>query len=86
MHQYQFLDKMGNFEFLSPNSPKNGFCSQNFKNLNLDLESVSLRHYEYQFSDKMDKFEFLDTNLPKNGFWGQNFKNLSLDSELAPPI
>ena len=66
--------------------PKNGFCGQNFKNLNLDLESVSLRYYEYIFSDKADNFEFLGPNLPKNGFWGRNFKNLSLDSESTPPI
>ena len=75
-----------NFEFLGPNLPKNGFWGQNFKNLSLDLESVSLRYYEYQFSDKTDNFEFLDPNLPKNGFWGRNFKNLSLDSESTPPI
>ena len=82
-HVYQFLDKTDNFEFSGPNLPKNGFCSQNFKDLNLDLESVSLRYYEYQFSDKTENFEFLDPNLPKNEFWGQNFKNLSLDSEPA---
>ena len=73
----------GNFEFLGPNLPINGFCGQNFKILNLDLESVSLRYYEYQFSDKTDNFEFMDPNLPKNRFWGRNFKHLSLDSESA---
>ena len=70
---YQFLDKMDNFEFLGTNLPKNGFCGQSFKNLSLDLESVSLRYYEYQFSDIKDNFEFLDPNLPKSGFGGQNF-------------
>ena len=41
---YQFSDKTGNFEFLAPNLPKNGFWGQNFKNLSLVLESVSLRY------------------------------------------
>ena len=66
--------------------PKNGFWGQNFKNLNLDLESVSLRYYVHQFSDKTDNFAFLGPNWPKNGFWGRNLKNLSLDSESVPPI
>ena len=77
------LDKTDNFQFLGPNLPKKEFCGQNFKNLNLDLQSASLRYYVYQFSDIRDNFEFLDSNLPKNGFWGQNFKNLSLDAESA---
>ena len=77
---------MDNFEFLGPNLPKNGFWGRHFKNLSLDLESVSLRYYEHQFSDKTDNFEFLGPNLPKNGFWGRNFKNLSLDSESTSPI
>ena len=41
-HVHQLLDKTNNFEFLSPNLPKNEFWSRNFKNLSLDLESVSL--------------------------------------------
>ena len=69
---YQFLDKTDNFEFLSPNLPKNKFCGQNFNNLNLDLESVFLRYHEYQFSDKTYNFEFLGPNL--------------LDSESTPAI
>ena len=69
-------------DFLSPNLPKNGFWSKNFKNLSLVLKSASLRYYVYQFSDKRDNFEFLDTNLPKNWCWGKNFKNLILDSDL----
>ena len=80
-HVYQFSDKTDNFDFLGPHLPKNGFWSQNFKNLSPDLKSASLRYYVYQFSDKTDNFEFLGPNLPKNGFWGRNFKNLSLDSE-----
>ena len=60
---------------------QNRFWGQNFKNLNLDLESASLRYYVYQFSDIRDNFDFLDSNLPKNRFWGQDFKNLSLDLE-----
>ena len=70
----QFSDKMDNFEFLGPDLPKNRFWGQNFKNLSLDSESASLRHYVYQFSDKTDNFEFLGPNLPKNEFWGQDFK------------
>ena len=83
-HQvYQFLDKTDNFEFLGPNFPKNRFWGRNFKNLSLNLESVSLRYYVYQFSDKTDNSEFLGPNLPNNRFWGQNFKSLSLDLESA---
>ena len=78
---YQFSHKTDNFEFLGPNLPKNGFWSQNFKNLTLDLESASLRYYVYQFSDKTENFEFLGPNLPETGFYGRNFKNLSLDLE-----
>ena len=81
----QFSGKTDNFDFLSPNLPKNGFWGRNFKNLSLDSESASLRYYVHQFSDKTDNFEFLGPNLPKNGFWGRNFKNLSPNSESAPP-
>ena len=70
----QFSDKMDNFEFLGPDFPKNRFWGQNFKNLSLDSESASLRHYVYQCLDKTDNFEFLGPNLPKNEFWGQDFK------------
>ena len=59
------------------------FWSWNFKNVSLDSESVSLRHYVHQFSDKTDQFKFLGLNLPKIWFWGQNFKNLRLDLESA---
>ena len=83
---YQFLDKTDNFEFLGINLPKNGFWGQNFKNLRLDLESVSLRYYVYQFSNVKDNFEFFDPNLAKNEFWGQNFKNLRLVLKSTPPI
>ena len=69
-----------------PKLPKNGFWGRNFKNLNLDSESASLRHYVHQFSDKTDNFQFLGPNLPKSEFQGRNFKNLSLDSESAPPV
>ena len=72
---------MDNFEFLGPNLPKNIFWGRNFKNLNLDSESISLRSYVHQFLDKTDNFKFLGPYLPKNGFWSRNFKNLSLDSE-----
>ena len=71
---------------MEPKLPKNGFWGRNFKNLNLDLESASLRHYVHQFSDKTDNFQFLGPNLPKSEFQGRNFKNLSLDSESAPPV
>ena len=83
---YQFSDKKGTFDFLGPNSPKNGFWDRNFKNLSLDSESTSLRYYVHQFSNKTDTFDFLGPNLSKNGFWDRNFKNLSLDSESTPPI
>ena len=53
---YQFSDKMDNFEFLGPNSPKNGFWGRNLKNLSLDLESAFLRYYVHQFSDKTLNF------------------------------
>ena len=49
-HVYQFSDKTDTFDFLGPNLPKNGFWGRNFKNLNLDLESASLRYHMYQFS------------------------------------
>ena len=71
------------FEFLDSNLPKNGFWGRNFRNLNLDSESASLRYYGHQYSDKTDNFDFLGPNLTKNGFWGQNFKKISLDSESA---
>ena len=63
---YQFSDKIDNFEFWGPNLPKNDFRGRNFKNLSLDLESASLRHYVHQFSDKTDNFEFSDPNLPRH--------------------
>ena len=47
---YQFSDKTDTFDFLGPNLPKNGFWGRNFKNLNLDSESASLRYHMYQFS------------------------------------
>ena len=72
------------FEFLDSNLPKNGFWGRNFRNLNLDSESASLRYYVHQYSDKTDNFDFLGPNFPKNGFWDRNFKNISLDSELTP--
>ena len=75
--------KTNNFDLFDQNLLKYGFWGQNFKNLNLDLESVSLRYCEHQFSDKTENFEFLGPNSPKTGFWCQNFKNLSLDSESA---
>ena len=82
---HQFSDKTDNFEFLGPNLPQTAIFGQNLKNLNLDLESASLRYYVYQFSDKTGNSEFLGPNLPKNGLWGRNFKNLSLDLESTPP-
>ena len=38
------------------NFTKNEFWGQRFKNLSLDSESASLRHYMYQFSLQMDNF------------------------------
>ena len=74
------------FWIFRPKFAQKWILRSNFKNLNLDLESASLRYYLHQFSDKTDNFEFLGPNLPKNGFWGRNFKNLSLDLKSAPPI
>ena len=52
----QFSDIRGNFEFLDPNLPKNGFWGLNFKNLNLDLESTPPIYRVRQILVKMDKF------------------------------
>ena len=78
---YQFSDKTDTFDFMGPNLPKNRFWDRNFKNLSLDSESASLRHYVHQFSYRTDNFDFLAPNLPKIGFWCRNFENQSLDSE-----
>ena len=64
-HVGQFSDKADNFDFLGPNLPKNGFFSQNFKNLSLDLESAPPRYRVSQFSVKMDNFELFGLNLGK---------------------
>ena len=40
MYICQLSGKTGNFDFFSPNLPKNGFCGCDFKNLSLNLESV----------------------------------------------
>ena len=64
-HVYQFSDKTDIFDLLGPNLPRNGFWGQNFKNLNLDLESA-LRYYVYQFSDKTSNFEFLGSEFQKS--------------------
>ena len=44
-HVRQFSFKTDYFDFFGPNLPENGFWDQNFKNLSLDSESVSLRYY-----------------------------------------
>ena len=82
---HQFSDKRDNFECLGPNLPKNEFWGRNFKNINLDLESTSLRYFVHQFLDKTNNLQFLGPNLPKNGFWDQNIKSLNLDLESTPP-
>ena len=46
-YECQFSDKKDNFEFLTPNLPKNKFWGQNFKNLSLDSDLASLRYYVY---------------------------------------
>ena len=65
---YQFSDKTDNFDFLGPNLFKIEFWDRNFKNLSLDSESASLRHYVHQFSDKTDNFDFLAQICPKMDF------------------
>ena len=67
-HVCQFSEKMDNLEFLGPNLSKNG----NFKNLSLDLEAASLKHYVHQFS--ANNFEFLGPNLYKNWPLGSKFQ------------
>ena len=57
---HQFSNKMNNFEFLSPNVPKNWFWSRNFKNLILDSESTPSLHHVCQFSVRMDNIWFFD--------------------------
>ena len=71
---YQFSDLRNNFEFLDSNLPKNGFWGQNFKNLSLDLESVSLRYGEYQFSDKTDNFELFWPKFAQKWILGSKFQ------------
>ena len=61
----QFSDKTDNFDFLSPNLPKNGFWGQNFKNLSQDSESTPPTYLVSQVSVKMDNFEFFGLNLGK---------------------
>ena len=62
---HQFSDKTDNFEFLSPNLPKNGFWGRSFKNLSLDSESAPPMYHECQVSVKMDNFSFFGVNLGK---------------------
>ena len=75
---------MDNFDFFSPNFPKNEFWGRNFKNLSPDAEWASPRYHVCQFSSKTDNFNFFSPNLPKKEFWGQKFKILSPESESAP--
>ena len=49
--------------FFGSNLPKNGFWSQNFKNLSPDLGSASPTYQVCQFSIKLDNFEFFSLNL-----------------------
>ena len=64
-HVCQFSDKTDNFDFLSPNLPKNGFCGWHFKNLSLDSESAPATYLESQVLVKMGNFEFFSLNLGK---------------------
>ena len=61
----KFQIKRTNLTFLGPNLPKNGFWSQNFKNLSVDSESTLPRYHVSHFSVKMDNFEFFGLNLGK---------------------
>ena len=61
----QFSGKTDNFEFFSPNLPKNRFWGKNFENLSLDLESAHPRYQLCQWSGKADNFQFVGLNLRK---------------------
>ena len=59
----QFSGKTDNFDFFSPDLPKNKFWGWNFKILSPDSESASPIYHVRQFSGKMDSFEFFSLNL-----------------------
>ena len=74
-HECQFSDKTDNFDFFSPNFPKNELWGQNFKSLSPDSELAPPRYHVCQFSGKIDRFDFFSPNLPKNQFRVENSKN-----------
>ena len=61
----QFSGKTDNFDFFSPNLPKNGLWDSTFKKLNPDLDSTPPSSLAGQFLFKIDNFEFLALNLGK---------------------
>ena len=60
-----FFGKMDNFDFFSPNLPKNEFWGENFKNLSPDLESAPGTYHVCQFLVKAESVEFFGLNLGK---------------------
>ena len=70
---YQFSVKMKNFDFFSPNLPKNKFWGDNFKNLSPDLESSHPRYHVYQFSVKTNNFEIFGPYFGKLSNYLQYF-------------
>ena len=57
-----FSGKIENFDFFSPNLPKNRFLGRNFENISPDSQSAPPRYQVCQFSGKTYNFEFLGLN------------------------
>ena len=60
-----FFGKTDNFDFFSPNLPKNEFWGENFKNLSPDLETAPRTYHVCQFLVKAESVEFFGLNLGK---------------------
>ena len=73
---YQFTDKTDNFELFDQDLPKNGFWGRNFKNLNLDSESASLRYSVHHFSDKYGQLWTTGAKFAQKWILGSKFQNL----------
>ena len=75
---YHFSSKMDNFDFFSPNLPKNRFWRWNFKSLSPYFDSAPPRYYVYQLSVKTNKFEFFGLNLGKLPKYVQYFSSYNV--------
>ena len=75
----QFLGKTDNFDFYSPNLPKNRFGVRISKILSIDLESAPPRYHVCQFSVKMNNFELFGLNLGKLPNYVQNFGSINTE-------